>query len=237
MRWQRPFRAHDRYVQYIQYIETLYVLEPYGMEGGDGGNRFRLVVTGKSGFPFPAGRGLVFGPGEWTGTCRGLPRAGMGPGRGTALVMSPTKTAPGGHGTREPSGSGEACFRGLGAGRLQQVDDRAAVQVGELLQASQAGRVVAFFHAADGLGLQPQQTGHLPLGEAGFLAALLQVAGCDHDDVFGHGGSCLVGKAGVVPWRETERMPGAPVRAVREWQEKDRRRGRRWRKSVLFHHV
>lgn len=80
MRWQRPFRAHDRYVQYIQYIETLYVLEPYGMEGGDGGNRFRLVVTGKSGFPFLAGRGLVFGPGEWTGTCRGLPRADMGPG-------------------------------------------------------------------------------------------------------------------------------------------------------------
>lgn len=80
MRWQRPFRAHDRYVQYIQYIETLYVLEPYGMEGGDGGNRFRLVVTGKSWFPFLAGRGLVFGPGEWTGTCRGLPRAGMGPG-------------------------------------------------------------------------------------------------------------------------------------------------------------
>lgn len=75
MRWQRPFRAHDRYVQYIQYIETLYVLEPYGMESGDRGNRFRLVVTGKSGFPFLAGRGLVFGPGEWTGRagdCPGL---------------------------------------------------------------------------------------------------------------------------------------------------------------------
>lgn len=29
-------------------------------------------------------------------------------------------------------------------------------------------------------------------------------------------------------------MPGAPARAVRERQEKDRRRGRRWRKSVRF---
>ncbi|EEB33396.1 hypothetical protein DESPIG_01700 [Desulfovibrio piger ATCC 29098] len=75
---------------------------------------------------------------------------------------------------------------GLRFGRLQKVDDRTVVQIRELLQAFQADRVVAFFHAADGLGFQSQQMGRFFLGEACLLAPQLQVMGCDHDDVFGH---------------------------------------------------
>ena len=75
---------------------------------------------------------------------------------------------------------------GLRFGRLQKVDDRTVVQIRELLQAFQTDRVVAFFHAADGLGFQSQQMGRFFLGEACLLAPQLQVMGCDHDDVFGH---------------------------------------------------